>query len=294
MVRQAGIVFAMVCSLGLAGCGDDSSSPVDDNLPQAPQIFPSATSGVLGYALTLQGESETLDAVFVNGGKDNLVISSVTLENLTANVFVMTQPDAAALTVKSKKAIGIPIKFTSPGRGVFLGDLVVKSNAANLPEIRLQLVAPGAGDRVPDVADIELFESSVTIANVAGLNVPAALVRLYNLGGASLDLNGYSIADANFAFLSGTAVPGADCTPTGQCVPSEGSAAGCCGGLTCEVEANAQAGLCQSINVPRGRFVTFGVTWAIGAPLGAHEGDILITSNDPDSSVVTVHVTGTF
>ena len=130
--------------------------------------------------------------------------------------------------------------------------------------------------------------------------MPAALVRIYNLGGASLELASYTLADTtNFRFLDGTAIPGIDCSISGACVPATGAAQGCCGVLNCvpeEPPASQIVGVCSPVLVARGRFVVFGVTWAQGASSGAHSTDLVIVSNgpipnEPVSTVVTIHGT---
>ncbi|MBI5510545.1 MAG: hypothetical protein HY903_17450 [Deltaproteobacteria bacterium] len=293
MTRRALAILTAAMSVTIAACGSDTPAPAAEQLPQAPQILPNAQEGVIGFALSVQGESQSVDAVFVNGGTDPLVLTSIELVPHQTTAFTLGHVEPASLTVESRHAIGIPISFTCPGRGVYLADLVIKSNAANYPELTLQVVAPGAGLRVPEAADIEPFESTVTLATTAGLAVPAGLVRLYNLGGASLELQRYSVVDTtNFAFLSGTAVPGAVCAPGAACVPVSGAAQGCCGNLTCVAEP-APPGNCESILLGPGRFIVFGVTWASGAQSGSHTSAVLIQSNDPDTATLDVTVSGT-
>jgi len=293
MARRAVSFFMTALAFGLVGCNDDTPAPAIDELPQLPQILPNAQEGVIGFPLTLQGDSPTLDAVFVNGGMDDLVISNAAISNDSHGVFSMTMPQS--LTVESRHAIGFPVTFTSPGRGIYIGDLVVTSNAANFPSLTLQLVAPGAGLRIPDVADIEPFETTVQVQAVAGLEVPAAMVRLYNLGGSSLEITGYTLSDTtNFRFLKGTALPSTACNILGACVPaSPTDKRGCCGVLQCVTESPAVDGVCSPVIVARGRFVLLGVTWTDTAAAGAHTTDLAIASNDPDQSVLTVSVTGT-
>ena len=140
--------------------------------------------------------------------------------------------------MSSRNAIGIPITFTSPGRGVFLASLVFDSNAENIPTYELEVVGPGAAydyDISPIEPDIEFFEDPVMVEPTAAFAQPAAFARFYNLGGRTLTVTDYELSDAtNFKFLDGTAEPGARCVYGAICNPDAPPSPECCnGGLTC-------------------------------------------------------------
>jgi hypothetical protein len=300
MARCAPMTLLTTLAFGLAGCNDSAPQAAVDALPKLPQIMPNAQEGVIGFLLKEQGDAQTIDAVFVNGGMDPLIISNAEITSDTHHVFSMEMP--ASTTIESRRAIGYPITFTSPGRGIYLADFVVTSNAANFPTLTLQLVAPGAGLDILDYPDIEPFETSVQIQNIPGASVPAALVRIYNLGGASLELMSYTLADtANFRFLVGTAIPGDVCKRGATCTVKAATAAapdldgeGCCGALECLTETSQPlVGVCSSVLIARGRFVLFGLTWADAATPGLHTTDLSIASNDTHHPVLTVTVSGT-
>ena len=300
MVRPLLAIFPLAVLVGLVGCdGGDSPDALED-LPPGAHILPGALGGVIGFPLLIQSEAKMLEASFFSVGREALVVESAEIVGDTLDVFSMTTP--ASLTVEPRKGISFPITFRSPGRGIYLADLVVKSNAVDYPELRIQLVAPSAGVRVPEEPDIQPFETTVEVqASSAWADIPVALVRIYNLGGMSLQLAEYALEDpSNFRFLSGTAVPGLDCSVSGACVPANvGDGQGCCGGLHCVTEDVTPApitGTCSPIFVSRGSFVGFGVTWTNDAVTGVpYSAGVQIRSNDPKPGrdLITVTVNGT-
>ena len=177
----------------------------------------------------------------------------------------------------------MPVTFTSPGRGVHLGRLQVTSNAENLPQLTVELVGPGAGDHVPDAADIEVFEAQSTLTPMPGIDVDVGLVRFYNLGRATLEVTSYGIDDSDsFTFLAGTAQPSVACEASGTCAAETG----CCGDLAC-IEQQ-----CEAVRLLSGDFVLLGVTWSASAVAGTHSSEVRIHSSDEDTPVAVVTVSG--
>ncbi|MEE8410547.1 MAG: hypothetical protein V3T05_13170 [Myxococcota bacterium] len=300
------VAIGVSLTLGAAvGCGDDDPKFPADTLPQRPQIRLNAQAGVVAFGLTVDTETDVIDIVFNNGGKDDLVIekeSDIRVVGRDAAAFVLQtvmpaiDDESRTRIVASREALTVRLAFTPNGRNVYLGTLIVESNAENFPSIEIELVGPGAGARVADAADIFVFETTSVLSMQAGVDVPVGLVRFFNLGGsgpdastATLVIDAYTLSDStNFAFLSGTAVAGAVCDVAGVCVPdtTAGQTQGCCGGLECD-------GTCDAVRVVSGQFVVFGVRLTDAAPSGGADTTVTIESNDPDEPQVTITIDGT-
>jgi len=240
-MKRSALLLSLM-ALTTLGCDD---SVEGCTLPdQNPQLSPNFVAGVMGFELARLQEFNTLDAVFINGGCQalELDLASVRLEGPDAAEFdlgVVFPEDGRAA---ARRAVGIPVTFTSPGRGVFLTTLRFDSNAENFPTYELDLIGPGADGRIPEEPDIEFIEDPVEVAPSAALldpltdePLPVAIVRFYNLGGGTLRVSDYTLADeTNFTYLTGTAQPSAPCTYGGVCFPGDGPERGCCmGGLAC-------------------------------------------------------------
>jgi hypothetical protein len=305
-MKRSALLLSLV-ALTTLGCDDEVDGCGLDF--DEPQINANALAGVLGFELARLQESNTLDAVVINGGCKplELDLDSVRLEGADAAEFELGPvfpEDGSAL---ARRAVGIPITFTSPGRGVYLSTLVFESNAENIPLYELDLIGPAADGRIPDEADIEFFEDPVEVAPSAALldadgnAIDVAIIRFYNLGGRSLRVSNYNLVDdSNFAFLDGTAEPSAACTYSKVCLPGDGAAQGCCeGGLACRCLEFALDGQtcntsqCSAVNVTSGQFSILALQWAEGTPTGTHSTTLEISSNDPDTPVASVTITGT-
>jgi hypothetical protein len=293
------VVFAVGC--------DETTDP-GCTLPTRPQLAPNSPAGVIGFELIRIHESSSLDAVFINGGCEDLQINldSITLtEPGGTSHFSLGDVSPASGRVEARGAFGIPITFTSPGRGVYLATLSFTSNAENLPSYELDLVAPSGESPIPDEPDIEPFEEAVAVEASAAFAEPAAFVRFYNLGGKTLQVSNYTLGDdTNFTLLDGTATPSAPCIYGKVCGETDGLDQGCCeGGLTCRClsfDTGSSTCLdtegdqvCSTVNVTSGQFAILGIQLTDAAAAGTHSTTLEISSNDPDHPVTSVTVTGT-
>lgn len=259
-----------------SACGDDEKPPVL-NLPQKPQVFPSAAAVI--FEQTAQALSAQDGIALNNGGRDNLVITNIEIINATAPVFQLGNVPTADRTVKSTAALFIPVTFNSPGRGVYLATLVIDSNAENFPHLEVEIIAPGTANPVPNSPDIVLFESNVDVIAELG-NV--AFVRFYNLGSPTsvLHINGYNLNNntaSAFAFPNGTPTPGAACVSTDL--------------SACPGVGNCTNNVCDPVSLVGGSFIVLSVNYTPPAA-GTHTVDVEIESDDPDSPSVSATVTG--
>jgi hypothetical protein len=279
------------------GCGDSKTAECD--LPQKPQIVPNAQAGIMGFELTRAGQTSRLDAVFVNGGCEPLIVDTaqVHIENATTdNVFSIGTIYPETGTVSTRGALGIPLSFSPEERGVFLATLVVESNAENYPEYRLELVGPGTAINIPDHADLEFFEREVTIEQTPSVAQPAAIVRFYNLGGRSMSISQYALSDTDtFRFLAGTAQPSAACNPDAVCSPGDGPEKGCCaGGLRCNCTSGdvpCSSAQCANVIVTSGRFNLLGVVFTDTASAGDHTTTLTISYEGANGETETESAT---
>ncbi len=305
-----------------AACNGDGPADSAD-LPSEPQLLPNSQAGILGFRLVPRNESNRVEAVFINGGKKTLKVdlTRLRLEGPGASAFTLGAVVPASGEVRSKEAMGIPITFTSPGRGVYLATLVVESNAENLPVYRLDLVGPGGDFVIPDAPDIAFFEDPVPIEQETVLPVPAAVVRFYNLGGRSLNVYEYELSNTTtFRLLRGTAQPGVVCSYGAICGPGDGLEQGCCeGGLRCRcndyyldgstcvcvtpsyptepppanVTCEQRDATCADVIITSGQFNALAVVFTDPPPAsGTHTTELRVHSNDPDSPIAVVDVTG--
>ncbi|OGQ78933.1 MAG: hypothetical protein A2289_04090 [Deltaproteobacteria bacterium RIFOXYA12_FULL_58_15] len=302
MARRAILNISFVSLFALAsGCnGDDLECTLNSD---EPLLSTNAWEGVLGFDLSVEGASHRIDVVFVNGGCSELKIDvdALRLQGEGAGVFHIGEVDPPSGKVAPRGDFIVPITFTSPGRGVYIAELVVESNAANLPVYTLELVGPGAGQRIPDEPDIEFFTSEVTLEDNPFVSVPAGIVRFYNLGGRTLTVDSFVLNDTtNFAFLGGSVDPGATCEYGAICGPGDGPGTGCCaGGLKCRCEEFNANGVdceipsCADVTVTTGLFHIRGVQFTAEAAAGSHSTTMDVYSNDPDTDPASVNLTGT-
>ena len=209
-------VVLAVALAGLAACKKDQ--PVVDTLPQEPQLFPNVVGAFIVFPVTEAGASNYFELVIVNGGYDVLLLSNVELSGDPA--FSLDELTAASTTIASRESGTIRVNFAPPDRGVYLGQLSIDSNAANLPNIVYDITGPAGASPLVEGPDVVPFEDPVTAAPLEGVNGQIALVRLYNVGLRSAVLSRYAITDdasSAFAFLDGTATPGATCATSAGC-----------------------------------------------------------------------------
>ncbi|MFC1611841.1 hypothetical protein ACFL6C_12835 [Myxococcota bacterium] len=278
MARWLVSAILLLAGAGLCGCDDP---PPGCDLDPKPQISPNAEEGVIGFKLTRRADGSKVDATFVNGGcpKLEVDVGALSIGGRDPGAFSIGEVYPASGEVSARGALGVPITFTSPGRGVHMATLVVQSNAENFPVYELDLVGPGTEWQIPDTADIEFFEPEVEVEETAFLDIPVAFVRFYNLGDRTANITDYRLADTdNFMFLGGTAEPGADCTYAAICAPGDGPEKGCCaGGIDCACPGgfNEQdeclESKCEEVYVTRGQFSILGVTFTDQASSGAHQ-----------------------
>ena len=244
---------------------DDGDTQPADVLPLAAQLMPNPGTGFVVFpGLTRIGATSTTTVAVLNGGQQTLDIAQVTLTGRDIDVITL-EPVSTPVAVASRQTVGITLTFAPDARGVFLADLVVTSNAENLPAATFHVVGAAPADPLPAGADLALFEATpmTVVADVrtAGCGSEGALgscppsfvarpvtfVRFYNLGGQSLTIDRFLLdappltnGQPSFSYVPGTPVPG---------VPCVGTMASCDGGLSC------RAGACEALSVRSGGFV---------------------------------------
>ena len=168
-MHRSGLFIALVA---LMGCSDD----IQSDLPQSPQVFPNPAAGFFVFPLTGATKSEVADIVFLNGGQNDLVFSTMTLSG--SGAFSIAAIAEESLTVISRESVAATVTFMSPGRGVFRATLDAASNAENFPDLSFELIGLGAEDgfdltvnREPDI-EVRVTSGTFSAAVNATENAP--------------------------------------------------------------------------------------------------------------------------
>lgn len=305
----------LVAVVGLTGC-DPSPGPLTSDLPNEPLLQPGTRTVV--FALSATDDSDIIDVTFVNGGQRKVELRAIRVEDSAGRFQIESiVPDfPREKLVEPRGALGVRVRFTSAGRGVTLGKLVVESNAGNGGVQEIELVGPGADDPIPSAPDIAAFETQVSVESRPGYDVPVALARYFNLGGQALTVREYRLRDlTQLTILPGTPVPNLPCEPAGECGPVSDVGQGCCDlacrgicdggawdGQTCsgpcpgllvgDPEVECLDMRCEPVRVVGGDYRVVPIGFADEATSGPYNVAFEVTSNDPDRPTVGIAVQG--
>lgn len=267
--------------VGIVACGEQQELPTGPELPEAPQILPgiNVQGGTVVFDLTTTSETTELAILLVNGGREDLTVSALSIAGRDADAFTLGDVPDADRTVASEDGLSVPVRFAPSASGVQLATLNVESNAENFANLELQLVGLSPGASVPDAPVLAPFETTVTVEG--STSAPTEVfVRYANIGGGALNVSDYELtgsqADA-FEFATGLAQPGVDCE----------SNEACGAGLTCTAED-----VCSPVFVPPGSTVVLTLLYAPQAA-GSHAATLTLHSDDPESAETKISIEGT-
>ena len=201
-------LFILMLCLMSWSCGDDNGSAGAQPLPVQPQLRLDSAFVIFPLTRSAAGTETEVDVVLVNGGQQPLEISDLTIQGRDAAFFSFPpdSPNPSPATAISGQAVSVRLQFAPDARGVFLAELLVTSNAENLPSAPIQLVGPG---RSNDTAGSAAPYLAVWEDTTEALSTGQAFVRYFNLGDRSLGVTAYSLSDPEGAFsiLAGTVSP---------------------------------------------------------------------------------------
>ena len=223
-------VYAILLGVILAAaCGDDGQVQKPKPLPKEPVLNPNPQQPFVFFKLTAAGSTNTGKFDINNGGQNDLKLKNITLAGDSANVFsdpyrvVSKQQDdilpADTVTVKSTDTVNILVDFAPTARGIYLATVALTSNADNLPALTMNLIATGSTAPINiQNPDMEIESSTVGLETVDAQGGQGAIPRVFNLGGAPLQITSMKeVADANDAFSLFNYQPGKTCVDDTQC-----------------------------------------------------------------------------
>jgi hypothetical protein len=236
-----------------AACGDDDNGAAPiEPLPVAPQLFASTAFAV--FPVTPAGDTSSINVLFTNGGQNDLVFSDLRVEP-AGGPFTMIEP--ASRTASSLGGVSVTLEYAPSARGMSLATFVVRSNAENFPEADMEIIGPASASPRPEAPDLLPYEDTAEAVELPN-GGRAAFVRYINVGARSLTVTGYELTgDPEFSFAGGLRMP--------------------------SVESPVVLG--------SGSFVILQVNY-VPTAAGTHDAVVHITSDDPDSSVTDVSLTG--
>lgn len=245
-----------------AACGDSGSGQTVEPPPNTPRLMPTPVDGWSVFTPVAVGKHASLPVSILNGGSQDLVVSTVTIQgslgpDATA-AFTVASTDYSTTPLKYGQALAIPVTFTPTSPGVYRAHVVIVSNAANNPSYSFELVGPATPTTIPDAPVIAFFPDDGAVSSLGGAAI--APVRFFNLGKQLLKITAYEISGAQgaaFSFLGGTTKPSAEC------------ATAACGA--------AIPAACVPVAVDYGNWVGLGLSYASAG--GASTATFGITSN---------------
>ncbi len=202
-------------SVGVAtvSCGNKDEGILGTELSDGVVI---QNPGFLALPLTAPGKQIDSSITLANFGKEQLVISSITLSGQDTSVFQVGQP--STLTANPRDSLAIPVTFKPTTEGAFVANVHIASNDTGIADFIVDLLGP-AGDNTKG-SPAKLYAADKTVdANVDdGQNESRGVLRYYNVGEESLIVTAYSFdgaSKASFSLADGTPIPGGACTANG-------------------------------------------------------------------------------
>jgi hypothetical protein len=245
-------IFALTTALAAVACGDDTEPTPLPALPEQPQVLPNTAFGV--FPVLEPGDSDTITIQFNNGGQQDLVFTSITLEQ-PGDDMTLTLP--ALLTAVSRESVAVTIEHAPSARGAYIARLVGQSNAQNFPTIEVEIVGTGSATPRPLAADVLVYEDPTPVIAEFGI----AFMRFRNVGRNTLTVTSFGIENDTgeaFELAAGVNVP-TEAVPT-------------------YVGPGALLGI--QINF-------------VATTAGTHTADFVLESDDEDEPVLSVGLTGT-
>ncbi len=238
-------------------CGGDGKAPAEDVISDAPELDPdvNVAAGWLTFDVVAEGAQGSRTFYLKNGGRQDLVFSSITVDNDGgAGPFSLGDVTPSSHTVSSLESLAVEVSFAPSARGVSLGWLHLQSNAYNLPDAALRLVGPAASSPPPVGPDLVLVDPAPTVTLQAGEESGQLFVGFYNVGSGSLEI---------------------------QSVTLENDTAG-----VFSIASGADPGFLRA-----GGLLVATITYSPTAP-GSHTATLRITSDDPDTPSADVPLAG--
>lgn len=107
-----------------------------------PYIATDAINNILDFYQVKPDSDYSKTIRLINRGQDDLIINSTNITNNASTAFLMQTSVALPDTLKHNESLNLVVAFhTSSENSIFTGNLIIRSNAANAPELNIQLKA---------------------------------------------------------------------------------------------------------------------------------------------------------
>ncbi len=204
--------MALVGALSVlgGGCGSGGTDDPGPCTPSGPRI--SVPSAFFTMPITETGAKSLREITLLNYGCSTLTFSEIAYAGDPQ--FKMDIPETR--TLERNESITVSATFSPTQRGIAIGQLLVLSDAEELPRIEMEFIGPASDSPRPQGPDFLIFEAdtkvtaatSSTNADITGF----AYARYMNVGNSAVGISAFELTDdgnGTFAIQKGTAEPSA-------------------------------------------------------------------------------------